>query len=189
MKPDTPQPSKTALKARSSQLQDLGEELLGLPPQQRHQLGLPERLLDALQMLGHITAHGGRRRQSQYVGKLMRKLDASQVAAIEQALQEQQHGSAAATLRLHALEDWRLSLLASDDAVTQWVHTYPQTDVQQLRALVRQARKDKAGTDTDTTQPHDAGAAPRKTRSWRQLYQFLGTLYDAAQATQPDAAP
>lgn len=184
MKPDAPQPSKTALKARSNQLQQLGEQLLKLPPARRDRLALPERLLDALQMLDHITAHGGRRRQSQYVGKLMRKLDAEQVAAIEQAIQEQQHGSAADTLRLHALEDWRLRLLASDDAITQWVDAYPQTDVQQLRALVRQARKDKA--DTDATQPQATGDAPRKTRSWRQLYQFLGALYDAAQARNPD---
>mgnify|MGYP002738200088 CR=1 FL=1 len=69
------QPSKTARKARSAALQDLGERLLRLPHEQRRRLALPERLDDALDMLGQIHAFEGRRRQSQYVGKLMRHED------------------------------------------------------------------------------------------------------------------
>lgn len=180
MKPHPhPEPSKTARKARSSALQDLGEQLLRLPEQARARLALPERLLDALDMLADINAFEGRRRQSQYVGKLMRKLGADQVTAIEQAVQEQKHGSAASVLRLHALERWRDQLLASDEAITLWVAEFPGTDVQQLRSLVRQVRKDIAGEEAGDT-PRQAGAAPRKTRSWRLLFQFLGTLYDQA---------
>lgn len=190
MKPHlpTPQaPSKTARKAQSAALQDLGEQLLRLPNEARTRLALPERLLDALDLLAGINAFEGRRRQSQYVGKLMRQLGADQIAAIEQAVQEQKHGSAASTLRLHALEHWREQLLASDDAVTQWVAEFPGTDVQQLRALVRQVRKDVAQEDASGA-PRAAGAAPRKNRSWRLLYQFLAQLHDQA-GSAPVAPP
>jgi len=192
VKPDSspPTPSKTARKAQSAALQDLGEQLLRLPQPLRARLALPERLVDALDMLAGIHAFGGRRRQSLYVGKLMRKLSAEQIAAIEHAVQEQHHGSAASVLRLHALERWRDRLLASDDAVTEWVAEFPRTDVQQLRALVRQARKDVA-LDAASDAPRQPGAAPRKNRSWRLLFQFLDTLYDnpAGDATSPQESP
>lgn len=180
----SPAPSKTARKARSTALQDLGEQLLRLPEPARARLALPERLVDALDMLAGIHAFEGRRRQSQYVGKLMRKLSAEQIAALEQAVQEQRHGSAASIQRLHALEHWRNQLLASDDAITLWVAEFPRTDVQQLRALVRQVRKDLA-QDNASGAPHPPGAAPRKNRGWRLLFQFLATLHDQAGDASP----
>jgi len=79
-------PSKTELKAQSAQLQALGEALLTLRPALREALALPARLEDALAELARITDFEGRRRQSQYVGKLMRQLDEDAIAAIEKAL-------------------------------------------------------------------------------------------------------
>lgn len=188
MKPDSsPQtPSKTARKTQSAALQKLGEQLLQLPEAARARLMLPGRLLDALDSLERIHAFEGRRRQAQYVGKLMRTLDDAQIAAIEQALQEQRQGSAASSLRLHTLERWRDQLLASDDALTQWIAQFPDTDSQQLRALVRQVRKDRA-QDGTAGAPRPAGAAPRKQRSWRLLFQFLASLYDQADGSVPAA--
>lgn len=186
--------SKTALKAHSAHLQELGEQMLRLSGQRRDALALPASLTDALDALARIRAHGGRRRQKLYVGKLLRKLDDEQIAAIKQALHEEQHGAAADVVRLHALEDWRERLLASDDAVTQWMDAYPQTDAQQLRALLRQVRKDRAqdtARNTNTTAATQPPGAPRKTRSWRLLYQFLGEHYDRRrrERQQSDAAP
>ena len=74
-------PSKTELKAQSAELQALGEQLLSLRADLLQPLALPARLLEALQELQRITNFEGKRRQSQYVGKLMRQLPGEDVAA------------------------------------------------------------------------------------------------------------
>ncbi|MDR0274337.1 MAG: DUF615 domain-containing protein [Burkholderiaceae bacterium] len=159
-------PSKTALKAQSADLQALGEQLLALRPGLRERLALPARLQDALAELARIHSFEGRRRQSQFVGKLMRQLDEPAIAAIRAALDEQQRGSAAETLLLHTAEAWRERLLASDEAMTDWLAEFPQTQAQPLRALVRQARKDAPAAAS-------AGPAPRQGRAYRELFQWL----------------
>jgi len=93
LKGDT-EASKTDLKKHSEHLQQLGEQLLTLRSGLLDPLGLPDSLLDALTEARRISDFEGRRRQIQYIGKLMRKLDAATVAAIEQALVEQHQGSA-----------------------------------------------------------------------------------------------
>ena len=72
------------------------------------------------------------------------------------ALEEQRKGSAGEALALHQAEQWRDDLIADEEALAQWLGAYPGTDTQQLRALIRQARKD--------VQP-DADASPR---AWRR---------------------
>lgn len=161
-------PSKTELKAQSAELQALGEQLLQLRPALLEPLALPARLLDALQELARISNFEGQRRQRQYVGKLMRLLDATQIDAIRAALHTQRKGSAADTLLLHTAEHWRERLLASDAALAEWVAAHPDTDVQQLRALLRQARK-----DAPAAPPAAQGAAPRQSRAFRELFQLL----------------
>lgn len=171
-------PSKTELKAHSAELQALGEALLTLRPALRDPLDLPTRLLDALEALARITDFEGRRRQSQYVGKLMRQLDEAQVAAIRAALEVQRQGAAQDTLLLHAAEDWRARLVADDAAASDWMTRFPGTDAQQLRALIRQARKDMPPASRDA---QSRGQAPRQSRAWRELFQLLrATLADAA---------
>lgn len=171
-------PSKTELKAHSAELQALGEALLTLRPALRDPLDLPTRLLDALEALARITDFEGRRRQSQYVGKLMRQLDETQVAAIRAALEVQRQGAAQDTLLLHAAEDWRARLVADDAAASDWMTRFPGTDAQQLRALIRQARKDMPPASRDA---QSRGQAPRQSRAWRELFQLLrATLADAA---------
>lgn len=162
-------PSKSALKRQSRDLQKLGEQLLGLKSEARQKLALPLRLKDALDELERIKSHEGRRRQSQYVGKLMRQLEVSELEAIHQALEADQLGSATQTARLHQLEQWRERLLDKDPALTLWMEQYPQTDVQKLRTLIRQARKDKTPPISDA-QP---GQALRHSRAYRQLFQLL----------------
>lgn len=159
--------SKTDLKRESAQLQALGEQLLELRADLRMKLQMPESLEQALRDAGRIRDFEGRRRQLQYVGKLMRTLEPEQVAAIRQAVAEQNQGSVAETALLHQAEQWRLLLLADDQALARWVQSYPATDVQQLRALVRQARKD------NQEQSAPSGQAPRHGRAYREIFQLL----------------
>ena len=175
-------PSKTELKAQSAELQDLGEQLLTLRAGLFEPLELPARLVDALHELQRITNFEGRRRQSQFVGKQMRLLNDEQIAAIRAALEEQHKGSAADTLRLHAAEQWRERLLADDAAAGAWAAQFPGTDLQQLRALVRQARKDA----TPTAEP---GQTPRHGRAYRELFQLLrDAMAQADEASNTDEA-
>jgi ribosome-associated protein len=162
-------PSRTELKKESTELQKLGEALLTLRGDLLAKLGLPEKLLTALDDVKKISNFEGRRRQMQFVGKLMRQLDPEELQAIRDALEEQRSGSAQQTLALHAAEKWRDDLIASDDAVHDWLQARPQTDSQQLRALVRQARKDSVPTQDEVSR----GEAPRRGRAYREIFQMV----------------
>ena len=181
-------PSKTELKAQSAELQALGEALLTLRRDLFEPLELPGKLVDGLEELKRITNFEGKRRQSQYVGKLMRQLDEEQLAAVRAALEEQRKGPAAETLRLHAAERWRERLIAEDAAVNAWVTQFPDTDVQQLRALVRQARKD-APTPDAAKEAEAKGQAQRQSRAFRELFQLVNTALAQAEAHPPEVQP
>ena len=152
-------PSKTRLKQDSHALQDLGEALIALPQDRIDGLPLPESLRDAIREMHRTRSHEGRRRQMQFIGKLMRRIDAEPV---RQAVAEMQLGRARDSLALHQAEHWRVELIDSDEAVTRWIAEFPQTDVQHLRNLVRNARK-------------DAALAPeqRSGRAYRELFQYI----------------
>ena len=177
-------PSKTELKAQSAELQALGEQLLGLRANLLEPLALPARLLDALDELQRISNFEGKRRQSQYVGKLMRQLPGEDVAAIRAALHEQRQGAARDSLRLHAAEHWRERLATDDTALAAWITQFPDTDAQQLRALVRQARKD-APTPQDDATARAHGQAARHGRAWRELFQLIQAALARAEAAGP----
>ncbi|UUZ64054.1 DUF615 domain-containing protein [Polaromonas sp. P1-6] len=165
-------PSKTQLKAEADEKQALGEALLTLRADLMARLDLPEKLLQALADAKKITNFEGRRRQMQFIGKLMRPLDPG---PIHDAINEQQSGSAELTLQLHLAEQWRDKLIASDDALGSWLTEHPDTDSQQLRALIRQARKD--------VKPEKPGEAPRHGKSYREIFQ----LVKQALTEEPDA--
>ncbi len=157
--------SRTDLKRESTELQKLGEDLLTLRAELLTRLELPEKLLEAIAEYKRITNFEGRRRLMQFIGKRMRKLEESTLDAIRVAIVEQHTPSAQETLTLHASEQWRDRLIADDDAVGQWVNTFPTTDIQQLRALIRQARKD--------AKPEKPGLAPRHGRAYRDIFQMV----------------
>lgn len=163
------EPSRTELKKESAELQKLGEALLALPAGLFDRLELPESLVTALDQARRITNFEGKRRQMQYVGKLMRGLDEEALQAVRDALEEQRGGSAQQTLALHMAEKWRDDLIADDEALPQWLQAHPETDVQQLRALVRQARKD-GQPDQDAM---SKGLAPRRGRAYREIFQIV----------------
>ncbi len=152
-------PSKTQLKRESDALQVLGKELLGLPDSRLNALQMPELLRTALAAGKKITAHEGKRRQLQYIGKLMRKVDAE---PLREAVAAFKLGHAQDQLRLHQLEHVRNQLIADDQALQSFITEHPGIDVQQLRSLVRSARKDAADNPEG-----------RSGRGFRELFQFL----------------
>ena len=164
-------PSKTMLKAEADEKQALGEALLTLRADLMARLDLPVKLLDAIKDAKKITNFEGRRRQMQFIGKLMRPLDAD---PIREAINEQLNGSAQLTLQLHLAEQWRDKLILDDEALSAWLNDYPATDAQQLRALIRQARKD--------FKPEKPGEAPRHGKSYREIFQLVKTEMQATAA-------
>ena len=169
----TPDASRTDMKRESDELQDLGKDLLGLRADLFNNVGLPDKLVDAMAEAKRITNFEGKRRQMQYVGKLMRKLDPQLVDAARQALEVQRTGSASDKLALHLAEQWRDRLIADDDALPQWMAEQPGTDTQQLRALIRQARKDAQPAGKEANVQVSQGLAPRKGRAYRELFQLV----------------
>lgn len=132
--------SKTQIKQRMHDLQEMGEVLVELSKDKLNQLDLPETLRDAVLEAKRITAHGGRRRQLQYIGKLMRSVDA---APIQAKLDEWNGNHAEETALLHRLENWRSRLIEDDAALAEFLTLYPAFDVQHLRTLIRNSRKEQ----------------------------------------------
>ncbi|HSV36808.1 MAG TPA: ribosome biogenesis factor YjgA [Ramlibacter sp.] len=165
----TNETSKTELKRESTELQKLGEALLTLRADLRDGLTLSEKLTDAVDEARRITNFEGKRRQMQYIGKLMRGLDEETLQSVRDALEVQQKGSASDALSLHQAEKWRDDLIAREDALDQWVREHPQTDTQQLRALIRQARKDVQPDKESISK----GLAPRQGRAFREIFQLV----------------
>ena len=152
-------PSKTRMKQASHDLQALGEAVLVLPDARLVQLQMPESLLDAIRTAKTVKSHEGKRRQMQYIGKLMRRIDPEPIRA---AVAELQLGRAQDSLALHEAERWRAELIADDSAATRWIEEHDGTDTQALRTLVRNARKDAA------LEPEK-----RSGRAYRELFQFI----------------
>ena len=169
--------SRTDLKRESDELQKLGEDLLTMRGDLLARLDLTDKLKDAIAEAKRITNFEGKRRQMQFIGKLMRKIEPEVIQSIRIALTEQHSGSAHENLVLHLSETWRDRLMAHDDAFGQWINQHPATDSQQLRALIRQARKDAV--------PEKPGEAIRHGRAYRDIFQIVREQLKAAD--QPGA--
>jgi ribosome-associated protein len=160
-------PSKTQLKKQSHDLQQLGSALIELPESRLAAVDMPESLRDALTDLRHVRSHEGRRRQLQYVGKLMRGIDPE---PLREAVASFKVPGARETLALHDTERWRDRLVGDDNALTLWLNEHPDTDVQGLRTLIRNARKELQKATAET--PND-GVPARKGRAYRDLFQWV----------------
>ena len=170
---DTNALSRTALKKASEQLQEVGEELLGARDEVLAALPLPEELKGAILDARGLSSFGAKRRQTKYVGKLVRRLDAEVLEEVRAALRVEHTQAVADSQILHRAEKWRDSLICNDDQLGQWIEEFPGSDVQQLRALIRQARKD--------AQRAKPGAAQRQDRAYRQIFSFV-----RSQLSSPD---
>jgi len=152
----TEPPSKSAKKRGMLALQKLGGELVDLNAQQLETMQLPEALLDAVRDAQRLTKHEAKRRQMQFIGRLMREIDA---APIRDRLEQWKGKGREHTAQLHTVERWRDELLAGDPALERFLGQYPGTDSQQLRTLIRNARREQGA------------ALPPK--SYRELFRVL----------------
>jgi ribosome-associated protein len=133
-------PSKTRLKKQMHDLQNIGERLAALGDDQLQELDLPERLVGAIHQLRRIHKFGAQRRQMQFIGKLMREVD---IAPILSRLEVWGGASRQHTAWLHLIERWRDRLLESEEALTELLAAHPAADAQHLRALIRNAHREK----------------------------------------------
>ncbi len=157
--------SRSDRKRASADLQVLGESLLALQADAFTRLQLPQDLRDALEDARRISARGGKRRQLQFIGKLMRQQDPGTIDSIRAAVQAQHRVSARGSAALHAAESWRDRLIADGAALGEWLDAYPATDAEQLRALIGAARED--------ARPGASGDAPRHSRAYRAVFQLV----------------
>lgn len=154
--------SKSQRKRELNELKTLGWKLLDFSDDALRQLLLPDKLLEAIRTAKRISAHGARKRQMQYIGKLMRDIDEAPVRAAIAAREHQQDTN---TRAFHLLEELRDRLIAEGDSVIPEVLArFPHTDRQHLRKLVRLARK-----EVETRQPP---------RTSRQLFRYLRELQE-----------
>jgi ribosome-associated protein len=172
-------PSRSARKRDSHDLQMLGQQLLDLPASWLKDLEMPERLRDALDGYRTTRTFEGKRRQVQFIGKVIRSVDHE---PLREAVASFQLGHARNALSLHEAEGWRTRLLHDEKtAMNEWLLAYPNTDTQALRALLRQIRKDMAAAD------EKPGQTERHGRAYRELFQFIKqTLKGAGADAVPD---
>jgi ribosome-associated protein len=152
-------PSKTRRKAEMDALQELGEALVGVDRARLTELELPERLVEAIGETQRITQREARRRQIQFIGRLMREVDPAPIRA---RLAQWTDAPNREKARLHAIERWRERLLADARALDDLCSQYPDAARGAFGALVEQAHRE-----------HLRGAAPR---AYRELFRALGAL-------------
>ena len=133
--------SRTKKKEEVEELQRLGAALIELPAKELDALDLPAVLLAAVREAQRISSHGAKRRQVQFIGKVMRKLDPEPVRAAVAAIARQ---SGATRARQKRLEQWRERLIADDAALTEFAGAHASADLQEMRTLIRNARKEIA---------------------------------------------
>lgn len=136
-------PSKSARKRQMTALQKLGEELVGLSERELVKIPIEDaNLLEVIREARSIRSHSARRRHLQYLGKLMRSVDASPIEAALDALHKRRRGEAQS---FHELEAWRDTLLHDGDSAIQGLlQRFPTADRQQLRQLLRQHKRELA---------------------------------------------
>ena len=165
-------PSKSQLKREMTALQKLGAELIAEPRERVKRVPMPEDVRDAILECQTIKDHEGRRRQLQYVGKKMRTLEEEEVALIRKTIDSWKQPSRAETAAMHAMERRRDKLLADDGALTELRAQYPELDVQQMRTLIRNARREQA--------------EQKPPKAYREIFQVLKQLQGGAKAAQTD---
>lgn len=173
---DFSQPSRSAKKRESLALQALGEELSRLGPQEVRALNLPPDLTEALALYARLRDHEGRRRQMQYIGRLMREADTEPIRA---ALDQRKETSAAATAALHKAEQWRERLLEAPEAELDEL----------LRSLPRPSVTDpNAEADTDQAEERPRSRPGKKTPGTDELRKLvLQARKEAVDKTSPQA--
>lgn len=157
-------PSKSSRKREMQALQDLGEQLVALSPERLKKVPLPETLYEAIRAAQGFKMEA-RRRQLQYVGKLMRKIDPEPIQA---QLDIFAGNSAVEVAKMHRLERLREQLLEDEQVIGTIAETWPEADLQYLRTLRRNALKERE--------------AARPPKSFREIFRVLRELQEASDA-------
>src|SRR5262245_441685 len=146
--------SKTKRKQEMTALQSLGVKLVALPESQIEEMPMDDALREAVLEAKRIKSHEAKRRQLQYVGRLMRDVDP---APLRERLEAIVGHSAQAAAQHRRLEAWRERLLADDEALTAFAAEHPGADLQAVRTLIRNARKEQKEARRPRTFPLDQG--------------------------------
>ena len=168
---DSLPPSRSEKKRQSLALQNMGEELTRLGPQEVKNLDLPADLREALQLYARIGDHEGRRRQMQFIGRVMREIDPAPIRAMLDARREV---SAAATAALHKAEQWRDRLLTADEA-----------ELAELVDTLLAARPTQPESDSTEQADTQQGKKPLGAAELRAL--AVAARKEAAENTSPQA--
>ena len=155
--------SKTKRKQEMTELQSLGAKLVDLPESQIAELPMEDKLREALLEAKRITGHEAKRRQMQYVGKLMRQIDP---APLRERLEAMTGHSVRAAAQHRRLEGWRERLLADDEALTAFAAEHPDADLQALRTLIRNTRKEQKQA--------------KPPRAYRELFRLIKECSDSS---------
>ncbi|HEV2219176.1 MAG TPA: ribosome biogenesis factor YjgA [Casimicrobiaceae bacterium] len=157
-------PSKTQRKHEMHALQDLGQALVGLDPERLATLALPERLVDAIALLRKLNKHEARRRQLQYIGRLMRDVDP---APLREAMSAWEQGSERERARFATTERWRDRLLDDPEGLDAFVAAHTAASRSALAEMIADARAERL-----------RGAPPRR---FRALFREIKRIVDIAQ--------
>ena len=151
--------SKSEIKRDAEDLKQLGEKLVNLTKANLTKVPLDDSLIYAIELAQRLQKEA-RRRQLQYIGKLLRSIDAE---PIREALEKIENKHNQQQAMLHKLEILRDELVAKGDAVlTDLLNEHPSADRQQLRNLIRAAQKEKEQN--------------KPSKAYREIYQILKTL-------------
>jgi ribosome-associated protein len=151
--------SKTQRKRQMTELQKIGAALVRLSPEQIARLGLPEALREAVLACKRFTKHEAIRRQMQYIGRLMRDVDAGPIAEQLRSLEAPTRKQAAL---LHVVERWRDDMLGDPEAIDRFAREFPHADVHRLRVLASAADEEKR--------------AKRAPKHFRELFHLLNAI-------------
>ena len=136
-------PSKSEVKRQMTERQKLAEVLAALSSDALKTIPLDEAIKTAIAETNKIKSFEAIRRHKQYLGKLMRFLDDEELDVIQKRLDAIQGVSKAETAKLHFLESYRDRLITNDETFTKMIEQYPNMDIQNMRTLIRNARREK----------------------------------------------
>lgn len=164
-------PSKTKLKNEAEAQQALGVRLCELSKEKLLKLDLPESVYAAVLESKKITANGAIRRHRQYLGRLMREID---TAPIEEQLAKWDGKNQEENAKFHQLERWRERMIKDIKALDEFIALYPQTDIQQMRTLIRNAQKEML--------------ANKPPKSSREIFKLLREYAQSQDVSDQDAS-
>lgn len=153
--------SRTRKKKDALALQELGEKLVSLSIEQIERINLPQEIFDEVKFTKSIKKHGAKRRQLQYIGALMRKID---IEPIQKAIENIEFGEQQKASEFKKVEKWRDELINGNNSLIEEIlSVHPIAERQRLSQLVRNARK-----ETENNKPP---------KSSRALFRYLKDLH------------